>query len=186
MKSLRFLFALSILTTLFFTSCVEENQILEQPQSTDDAEMISTLFDSDQLIGIGEVKEGNKYSFTVLTDDLSQDLQDQLEGKEKWVLDNTMSISSDVMKRIWGEKIKDTEIENGFDIEAKEHIVTETYMTPDGESLTELVKDDPTILANARDVISYLYVEVGDIVDVETEEVVGSYIYVESCTIIIP
>lgn len=195
MKSLRFLFALCVLTSLFFTSCVEENPILEKQQPADDTELVSALFDSDELVGIGEVKESeesDKYSFTVRTDELSQDLQDQLDGKESWAFDNKLSISPDVMKRIWGEKIKDTEIENGFDFEAKEYIVHDTYMTPDGESLTEQVENDPSILANARDVYAYLYVEV----NVEVEVTIygdGSVtvevdidVYVEACVIVTP
>ncbi len=192
MKSLRFLFALSICATLFFSSCTKDTPILEEQKTMGDAELITALYASDALTDKGEIKDDNKYGFTIGLDELPKELRDQLRGKESWTFDDKVNIAPENVARIWGDKIEKESplLDKGLNFEGKNYQLNKTFMTPDGHSLTENVAKDPSILANARDVLEYLYVEHEIEVEIEIdgegniEITITETVYIEYCVII--
>ena len=180
MRTLRLFLAFSVCTALFLVSCTKEAPIIDTP--TDDTELLSALYDADALVGKGEVKADDKYSFTVRMDELPAELATQLSGRENFTLNNELAITPEQVQAIWGEQVEGTPLADGLTIAGKDHKVTRTYMTPDGESLTEQVEDNPNILADARDVLEYIYVEHGILIDGNGN--VYEYIYIEYCSIV--
>ncbi|MEM1319613.1 MAG: hypothetical protein AAGG75_05115 [Bacteroidota bacterium] len=193
MKVSKLFLLVGILATFVFASCNKDDQAVQLPELTD-AEWLTAVYNSEAAIGTGKLVDGEKFGFTVEKDKLPQSLRTQLDDKKVLAIDAKVSIDEATTQSIWGDQIPEAHtIKNGFVINAQDVEIQNNYMSPDGEDLSEMVTQNPSILYDRNaEIIEYIFVIVEEIlVDVEIEEngeiteTYGILVYVETCTIII-
>lgn len=174
------------MVSVFMTSCTDNATQDMANLATDDSELLEALYSSETLVGKGEVKNDNEYSFAVKLDDLSDDLKAQLENKESFNLNKAFDISSENLKNIWGDSMHPTLLEQGIQMDKGEYTIKETYMTEDGKDMTAEVAADPTVLDRV-DVYVYISVTISVEVTITGNEIlVDVDVEVEACAIIVP
>lgn len=185
MKTFKLFFAFTIITLFTFSSCTKD-AALETPEMSD-TEIMSSLYNAAALNGKGKI-DADKVSFTVDAADLPVELVEALKDKrdsDGFKLNADINLSAERAAEIWGTDIENTPLKNGAILKDRNIEVKQTYMSPDGEDLTDLVADDPTIVSKAAGRLDYVYVEQGGgIIITDTEIIIYEYTYVEWCTII--
>ncbi|MEM1319612.1 MAG: hypothetical protein AAGG75_05110 [Bacteroidota bacterium] len=188
MKVSKLFLLVGMLATFVFTACNKDDQAVELPGLTD-SEWLSAFYSSDAAIGAGKVVDGEKFGVTVNNDDLSQSLVAHLDGKSALELKSDIKIDDATVQAIWGDQLPDgNAIEGGFMINTQNVEIRETYMSPEGEDLSQLVAQNPDILNDRSiDIIEYTYVEVDTEVTIEEngDITIEIEVTVEECTIII-
>ncbi len=191
MKTLKvksILFSLLAMTAVavFMTSCGQPEEI---KPNISDAALLESIFNADAVVGKGEMVDDDKLKFAVQLDELSEDIVAQLENREAFNLSQPLDISVETVTNIWGNELNEHILENGLQINSGEYKVSNVYMNPEGDDMSDLVEQDPSIIE--RDgTTTYIIIKVkittiiteydnGDI-----EVTITGSISVESCTVI--